>query len=226
MQKWSYYLHTDENMETLLTQNFPEFPMLNSITSHCLNKNSSLRQDLWSFLLLWEFGGLYVHFDYSIGSFDTSTISNNFDGFFFIDPETNELSTKVFAVSKNHPLMYHAIQRMIGNILSPKDINNKYTGVSALNQAFHDFWKGSKGQNDSEVIDTGHYVGAMERSIDVIDYLGFNQYLLIPTHRDQSATKADLEDIGSLIHPYNDTEEYSSIKNCFRELYRKKLQST
>ena len=119
---------------------YPEFPMLHSIISHCVDTHSSLRYDLWTFLLLWKFGGLYVHFDYSVGSFDTSTISKDHDGFFFIDPETNGLSTKVFAVSKNHPLMYYTIQRMIGNILSSNNtINNQFTGASALTQAFHDF---------------------------------------------------------------------------------------
>jgi hypothetical protein len=167
---------------------------------------------------LWEFGGLYIHLGLSAGpSFDTSTILDSYDGFFFIDPQTKELSTKVMAVSPRHPLMYFAIQQIIDYVLSSNDINDKFTGASALNRAFRDFGESTsysqeQGERGFGIV-TGHYVGVLDRSIHIIDYLGGDQNLLYATFHNKVATAVELEEMGAM--PFDG----ESSTSCLEKLY-------
>ena len=61
---WSYYLHDDVAVRKLLYDNVvaSEFPHLAPIAEHCL-LHGTLASDLWRYVLLWTYGGVYADLD-------------------------------------------------------------------------------------------------------------------------------------------------------------------
>lgn len=129
---WSYYIHDEESRDRLFEQYCDngehrcEFPLLRNIAKNCFHGKSStrrqlryhsLRIELWKFLSLWIFGGLYVDLEFVPIKFDATTIKGRDDGYLLIDPETNMLSTKMMAVSPRHPIMYYAVQQLLLKLL-------------------------------------------------------------------------------------------------------------
>jgi hypothetical protein len=146
-RKWSYYFHDDTAVDRLFAVDYPEFPLLKSVSAKCIRRHQT-RVELWSLLNLWVYGGLYVNLNLYPSKFNSTSVLPSDDGFFLSDPNTGMLSTKLMAVSPGHPVMFLAIQRMLEYIVDfdPNGSNNgsNMTGVFALDQALHDLQRSSQ----------------------------------------------------------------------------------
>ena len=173
---WSYYFHDDVAMENLLQSHFPEFPHLSKIVNHCLTYGT-LKADLWRYLILWVYGGLYADIDTIPNEFSADTIQPIDDGFFVVELD-QVLSQYFMAMSPHHPLMYYAIQHSLSRLLQATDTNKQYapyvTGPQALHAAFVDFRYDIGIMVDRNVGDdrrpvwNGTFVGSQNRSIRVV----------------------------------------------------------
>ena len=62
----SFFMHDDATVDRLLNREWPEFPLLQEARS-CLSSGAGMA-DLWRYLILWEYGGIYSDIDNAPGS--------------------------------------------------------------------------------------------------------------------------------------------------------------
>ena len=174
--RWSYYYWDDDAVERLMRLvissdrnllHVPEFPLLKAatMTSKCYdNHNRSITSDddigeilslpspklseqLWQYLTLWLYGGMYVDLSYRPTGFNSTIMIRDSDHGIFVFESNNDptitdfpssqdtttstipgsppkqqeqelpLSSKFMAVTPKHPLIYLTIQHMIRKIL-------------------------------------------------------------------------------------------------------------
>lgn len=144
-RRYTYRFHDMEAVMRVLNTKFPEFPRLTLLTgSDCLSP--PMKVGLWKFLTLWLWGGIYADLNSVPVRFNGTTITNDDDGFFLLQPgNSGNLSSSVMAVSPRHPLMYYAVQHTISNIMriQPGELYNpqEVFGDGVLQQAYRDFVK-------------------------------------------------------------------------------------
>jgi mannosyltransferase OCH1-like enzyme len=80
---WSYYFHDDNAMQRLFDQPWPEFPHIHDVLA-CI-KTGTMRADLWRYLVLYEYGGIYADLDTKPAKFNASMINPTTDGFFVVE---------------------------------------------------------------------------------------------------------------------------------------------
>jgi mannosyltransferase OCH1-like enzyme len=115
---YSFFLHDDHAVERLFQQyEWPEFPLLKQITK-CIS-NGAMKADLWRYLLLWKFGGVYTDLDNGIGKYfnNASFITDDMDALFEVERDRFP-SQYFFAASPRHPIMYFALSIAIENMMN------------------------------------------------------------------------------------------------------------
>jgi hypothetical protein len=184
MDGWAYYFHDDVAVDRLFDKDWPEFPHLQEVAKCILY--GAVKADLWRYLVLWEYGGLYSDIDASPALFNTSTITDDDDGFFVVE-HSDLLSQYFLALSPKHPLMYYAIQQPLSNILRERDtgyINTPLaTGPQALHEAFTDFMWDKRVKvpfhGHGKAIAAGYFVGTNNRSVRAVGNADFqDEYVL------------------------------------------------
>lgn len=109
--EWNYFFHDDEAVRKLLHTDFPEFPHLGIVSQNCL-MHGTVTADLWRYLVLWVYGGIYADIDAVPARFASDTLSIQDDAFFVVE-QYHLLSQYFMALSPRHPLMYYAIQKCL-----------------------------------------------------------------------------------------------------------------
>lgn len=147
VQKWKthlpdypYYFHDDTAVTTLLS--LPKFqttfPLLKEIAQFCTR--GAMRADLWRYVLLWEYGGIYSDVD----TFPNATFAlpQNVSAYFVLEGD-GLLSQYFMAVAPKHPMLYFTIQHVVANLLKSKDPHKDFaptlTGPRALHQGFQTY---------------------------------------------------------------------------------------
>eukprot|EP00546_Thalassionema_frauenfeldii_P016599 CAMPEP_0178901812 /NCGR_PEP_ID=MMETSP0786-20121207/4250_1 /TAXON_ID=186022 /ORGANISM="Thalassionema frauenfeldii, Strain CCMP 1798" /LENGTH=372 /DNA_ID=CAMNT_0020572995 /DNA_START=48 /DNA_END=1166 /DNA_ORIENTATION=- len=137
-----YYFHDDESMHNFMNQDFPEFPTLSTVLSCIISP--TLKADLWRYLLLWEYGGIYADLDTlpnwdflnGIGADSFLNIIHSNDYGFLVVDHYHYASQYFMAMAPRHILMYYTIQTALSNILLASDTGKinpaRTTGPSAL----------------------------------------------------------------------------------------------
>ena len=133
MEPLSYYFHDDDAIWRLLHQDWPEFPLLHYIIP-CLNSMTAV-SDIWRYLVLWEYGGIYSDIDSIPANFTWDSISNDDDAYFIL--EAYEIPSQYWmAVAPKHPMMYYAIHHAITNVMASREMGtmdaSKVVGPHAL----------------------------------------------------------------------------------------------
>lgn len=172
---WSYYFYDDDAIRRLLHEDFPEFPHLKLITENCIDYGT-IKADLFRYLVLWKFGGLYVDIDSVPSDKFTIDLIKPEDDSFFVVENINLLSQYFMAVSPRHPLIFYAIQRSLANLLTVPDTGeidaSIATGPIALHWAFVDFRRDVgvkvRGPKFKKVVTAGFYEGTQNRTVTVI----------------------------------------------------------
>ena len=87
INKWrfeghSFFMHDDAAVDRLFDRDWPEFPLLKESLS-CIVTGAG-KADLWRYLLLWEYGGIYSDIDNAPGDLflNGTVISDEMDSFF------------------------------------------------------------------------------------------------------------------------------------------------
>lgn len=173
---WSYFFHDDDAVMRLLQHEFPEFPHLALIARNCL-AHGTLKADLWRYLVLWVFGGVYADIDAVPAKFTTDTIDAVTDDAFFVVEQFHLLSQWFMAASPRHPLMYYAVQQSLSNLLTASDTGSipasLFTGPRALHAAYIQFRRDAGDDVGAAVpgttpVGAGHYVGSHNRTVTVV----------------------------------------------------------
>ena len=217
---WSYYFHDDDAVYKLIHSDFPEFPHLEDVVDDCITSHSA-KLDLWKYIALWVWGGIYADLNFYPSNFNSTTLQTKDDGFFLINPETQTLSTKVMAVSPRHPLMFYAIEHAINNILRIRNDRfidpHKVIGEDNLNRALLDFQKapnegGKKGVSSGE-ISKGIIQGFQGRSVRVAGTIDGPEEYVTPVFIKDVGKKTEFSKMG--IDLKND---FFSVGNCFQQM--------
>lgn len=173
----SYYFHDDEAVHRLFRIDYPEFPHLKLVLQHCV-KNPTIKADLWRYLVLWVYGGIYADLDTAPAKLNATTIQDDDDGFFVVE-QYHILSQWFMALSPKHPLMYYAIQSTLQNLMESDDTLKSgahlRSGPHALHSAFVTFRRDVNVLVDPigtgyKPVKSGKFVGTQNRSITVVGH--------------------------------------------------------
>jgi hypothetical protein len=219
-RSWSYYFHDDDAVDRLLQSDFPEFPHLKLVVNDCISSQSA-KLDLWRYLVLWVYGGVYADLNSYPTNFNTTTIQTNDDGFFLTDPKTQALSTKLMAVSPRHPLMFYAVEHAINNVLRVRNDRfidpHKVIGEDNLHRALLDFQKAAVDRNKftviSETVSRGIIQGFQGRSVRVAGTIDGPEEYVTPIFISDVGRKNGFEKMGVELK-----NEFFSVGNCFHQI--------
>jgi mannosyltransferase OCH1-like enzyme len=136
---WSYYFHDDAAMARLFALDWTDsFPHLQQV-HQCIASRGTHQADLWRYLILYEYGGVYVDIDSQPAKFNATTIAPEDQGFFVVE-QYHLLSQYFMAMAPKHPLMYYAIHAALLNILNTNDLGlmdaASVTGPHALHSGY------------------------------------------------------------------------------------------
>ena len=162
---WSYYFWDDAAVMQLFRSHYPEFPNLQGIVEHCL-PTGTLRADLWRYLVLYTYGGVYSDVDSSARpllhpntilypppnqtrtsnhTFHTNSLEYGGNEAFFIIETFGLLSQYFLASAPRHPLLYYTIQQILYKVYEQKDTGKisapGFSGPHALARGFQRFLK-------------------------------------------------------------------------------------
>ena len=188
VRKWhfsdhSFYFHDDDAVDRLLLErqwsDFPHIPL----AMKCL-RSGAAKADLWRYLVLWEYGGIYTDLDNKPGKdfFVNNTNSDintpslviqDDDDAFFVVEELGVLSQYFMAASPKHPLMYLAVQNTLSRLLEVPHVGNQVipqvTGPGALKMAFKYFMR-TPDTTENGRVRQGKYVGVGNRQVTVVGH--------------------------------------------------------
>ena len=225
--KWRFENHTvvyhdDAAVHRLLRKYWPEFPHL-QMTMHCL-KSGAAFADLWRYLVLWEYGGIYSDVDTGPSSlFNASTISPNDDSWFTVE-SLGIISQYFMAASPRHPLMYLSVMHTLFRLFDVSSVRDQYvpyvTGPGALKNAFIDFMgaKGTKLGDHYQRQYQGIYVGMDNRTVTVVGSHD-NQNLYIDRYGLGRRGKKKGYQMMNQTHFGSTTLEENLNISCFQHLY-------
>jgi len=228
---WSYYFHDDESLHRLLLQVLPEFPQLEQVARHCL-LHGTLQADLWRYLVLWLYGGVYADLDAVPGEkfVEAKKLFETADALFVVE-QYHMLSQWFMAVSPRHPLMFYAIQISLTNLSQAPDtgtVNAAFiTGPHALHEAFRRFRRDAGGHvleasQGNQPVQAGHFSGTDNRTVTAVGVAAKqDQYVLrdvLGAHKRNEYRKMGMRH-------FQDDLEHPSGKSCLLSLYEAHLST-
>jgi hypothetical protein len=213
---YSFYFHDDEAVDLLLSNNWlSQFPLLNDVLS-CLT-SVTVKVDIWRYLVLWEYGGIYTDIDNGVGSFTNESISGTDDAYFELAWEGHaELSQYFMALAPKHPLMHLSIMSALVSILELKDYGRNFaphtTGPHALSQGYVKFMNGKiDHSSETKGVTVGQkFVGWDARSVKV------NEKIIVRNELG-GTKKAEVYKAMNMTHFTKEKE--TKGKSCLRHLY-------
>lgn len=172
----SYFLYDDEAMDEFLYDKErweSTFPTLNfALQCAKMVQNPTLKADIWRYLILWEYGGIYADIDCAPSANEFFTVNHEMiypkdDGLIFID-RSLYLSQVFLAVSPRHPIMYYSVHAAVQKLLHQEEINGLYlpdvTGFMAVSSAMATFKNNTLSGKD---VMPGIHIGEGGRSLRV-----------------------------------------------------------
>jgi hypothetical protein len=168
----SIYFHDDAAVARLTNHPISQhcFPLLNE-TLKCAT-NGATKSDLWRYLVLYLYGGIYTDIDNRPGLKLNETTILPSDDFFAVVESLGIFAQYFMASSTYHPLMKLALETGISGLRGIPNVMNtnpsKTTGPGALKIAFINFMRNTT----NGYIERGKYVGIDERTITVLGSKG------------------------------------------------------
>jgi hypothetical protein len=163
----SVYFHDDDAVDRLLHANHTM--TINEIVANltqvlsCVTTGAT-KSDLWRYLILWHYGGIYTDIDNSPRKFNATTIAPDDDAFFVVE-KLGIMSQYFLASSPKHPLLIHALHYGIQSLQKTVNVmvNNpaSHTGPGAIKNGFIRF-QAAVGINTTGYIPAGIYEGAAD----------------------------------------------------------------
>jgi mannosyltransferase OCH1-like enzyme len=112
----------------------------------CIQSGAGLA-DLWCYLVLWEYGGIYSDMDSApaVNLQNGTAIANDDDAFLIIE-RGGFLAQYWLSASPHHPLMFHATYKALQNLMQLPDIGQQYVPIVTGPHALVDGWESFLGQ--------------------------------------------------------------------------------
>ena len=136
----SLFIHDDDAVRRLLNRWWPEFPNIHDI-QNCMIPGAAIA-DLWRYVILWEYGGIYTDIDNAPGPWlwnETGSVITNTTDALFEQERGGFPSQYFFAASSHHPVMYLAVQNALLRVMEVQSIMKQYvpfvTGPGAIKSA-------------------------------------------------------------------------------------------
>jgi len=133
----SVYLHDEDAIDRLMFRKWNMFPHLQEVMK-CIGAGAE-KADLWRYLVMWEYGGIYSDIDNSPGEDMLSNITiikPDDDSFFLPDAGAGFPSQWFFAASPSHPVFYFTTMQTLLRLSGVPNLSDKYipfvTGPGAL----------------------------------------------------------------------------------------------
>jgi len=167
--KYSIYIHDDDAVNKFIYQKrWAEFPELKEVMA-CVTAGAA-KADIWRYIMVWEYGGVYSDMDSSPNKFNVDSITNDDDAFFPLEM-LGIPAQYWFAASPRHPVMYLSAKHGLQTLAFRDDISNnnaaKTTGPGSFKTGFILF-QSMKGIQTNGYVDEGLYHGAHGRSVRVV----------------------------------------------------------
>jgi hypothetical protein len=179
VQKWqhfanhSFYLHDEEAVDRLLQKYWPEFPHL-QLVQQCMISGAA-KADLWRYLVLWEYGGIYADIDSAPGPKfvdpnGTVVIDDSEDAWFVVE-RIGVMSQYFMAASPKHPYLYLCVMHCLSRLLEEKNVGNQYvpvvTGPGTTKSAMIYFMQSQNNEAAYQTVKAGTYAGIGNRTLRV-----------------------------------------------------------
>lgn len=157
LSNYSFFFHDDVSKQRLFSSEqyndkHTELPNLFWIT-RCMKNQGAELADLWRYVLMYTYGGMYVDIDDAPGPLLQSLVqqqelpNDDQEGVFFQLPNGG-LSQNLFWIAPKHPLMYFAVLEVYHSLLELEDVGAQYipdvTGPSALGRAWTKYLGGQR----------------------------------------------------------------------------------
>ena len=137
---YSLFLHDDNAVGRLLNRWWPKFPHILDM-KNCMMPGAAIA-DLWRYVLLWEYGGVYTDIDNAPGPWfwnETGSVITNTTDALFEQEKDGFPSQYFFAAAPHHPIMYLAVQNALLRLMEVQSVRKQYvpfvTGPGAIKSA-------------------------------------------------------------------------------------------
>jgi hypothetical protein len=175
IDKWrfadhSFYFHDDQAVGRILQKYWPEFPYLQMIQD-CMISGAA-KADLWRYLILYEYGGIYTDIDNAPGeNFLNGSVITAEDDSWYVVEGLRIMSQYFMASSPRHPFLHLCISQVLIRLMGTEFVGTQYvpyvTGPGATKSAMILFMR-DQGVNKYGRVPAGHYVGLHNRSVTVV----------------------------------------------------------
>ncbi|KAG7343456.1 hypothetical protein IV203_021401 [Nitzschia inconspicua] len=145
---WSTYLYDSPTQRRILRLGaallHSEFPQLKQIVRHCMSRDDNDRtiQQLWKYLVLYIYGGIYVTPEYEPAStLVASLLPIDDTAVLLMDVNSNNHDDPGFILSSpGHPLLYLALHHAMRDvILGPSSFFDRRDDISPIHRAIMNF---------------------------------------------------------------------------------------
>jgi mannosyltransferase OCH1-like enzyme len=121
MAGYSYRFHDDGAVEDFLFHRpggWPEFPLVQELLKQCVT-SPTMKADIWRYLILWEYGGIYADMDSAVApgppGFTNNTIQPEDDAVSLI--EALKVPAQYWlSASPRHPFMFYSAMSALSNV--------------------------------------------------------------------------------------------------------------
>lgn len=171
--KYSIYIHDDDAVNKFIYQRqWMEFPELKEVMG-CVTAGAA-KADIWRYVMVWEYGGIYSDMDSSPNKFSVDSIRDGDDAFFPLEM-LGIPAQYWFAASPRHPVMYLSAKHSLQTMAFRDDISNnnaaKTTGPGAFKSGFI-LWSQFANVNTNGYVLEGTYSGSHGRTVRVVGSRG------------------------------------------------------
>lgn len=223
-EEWSYLFHDQAAMGRLLSKQWKEFPLLGHVLQ-CVGKGA-VESDLWRYLVLYEYGGVYANIDVAPASLFNVTLLQHRQALFLVD-RYNMMSSFFIASAPKHPFLFYTIHHALQRVLAAKDTGSMYpgrtTGPHALLAAFHSF-QSEVGQHvgiaADKPIHAGDYMGRHGWSVTIIGSSSMPDEYVVKEGIAKSQKLADYQTMGLKYYP---SDLQPTNQSCLNEIYEQRL---
>jgi mannosyltransferase OCH1-like enzyme len=136
-KEYKIYLYDDNDIDKYIKENHSE----RIYNAYCKLNIGAAKADLWRYLILYQFGGIYLDID-SIIKVDLNTIIKSNDEF-IISREKNKgvLLQWFFMIKPQHPVLLKIIEKVVDNIEKEVSKNVIYiTGPRVFTECINEYY--------------------------------------------------------------------------------------
>lgn len=134
--EYKYHLYTDNDIDTFVNENFK------GEIAECYNKLNIIvaKVDLWRYLILYKYGGIYLDMDSSIEKPLSSLIKDEDQAIITIENNPNLYVQWGLIFKKEHPILKRTIELVVDNIKNNRYPNNIHamTGPAVYSRAINE----------------------------------------------------------------------------------------